>query len=115
MTQPGRQSANKLLLVTDNEAHRHARPTAPKHLGAPERELWNSVTEEFDIESTAAHMLLVGAMEAHQRARECREKISKEGLTIKGPQGPRQHPLVATERAARQQMVSCLKKLGVEL
>ncbi len=56
------------------------------------------------------------ALEAHQRARECREQIDRDGLTIEGRDGQvKVHPLVAAERDARAAWLSAIKALGLEL
>jgi len=55
-------------------------------------------------------------LEAHQRARECREAILREGMTVVGRDGQAKvHPLLAVERDARQAFLSAVRTLGLEL
>src|SRR5262249_55090215 len=65
--------------------------------------------------SRASFTLLVTGLEAHQRARECREIIEAEGLTVTGRDGqPRAHPLINAERDARRSFAAVFKKLGIK-
>jgi P27 family predicted phage terminase small subunit len=91
----------------------HSEP--PPHLGDPERAVWQHA-HEFDLSNGLAVDVLVAALEAHQRARECRETIGREGLTVIGRDGQaKPHPLLAVERDARAQFVSGIKALGLQL
>lgn len=115
MTQRGRKSLSKLSIVSAAyRPPRQAEPPPP-HLGKPEKDLWHRIHAEHDIEGPVATALLVAALEAHHRARSCREQIEKEGLVIKARGGPKHHPLLGPERAARQQMVACFRKLQVQI
>jgi hypothetical protein len=59
---------------------------------------------------------LATALEAHQRARECREAIAAEDMTLTGRDGQAKvHPLLAVERDARAQWLAGIKALGLEL
>src|SRR5262245_11217449 len=50
----------------------------------------------------ARKTVLTTALEAHQRARECREAILREGMTVTGRDGQAKvHPLLAVERDGR--------------
>lgn len=113
MTQSGRKSQNKLIAFPIR--NRTSAIPAPAHFAPEERALWKQVTSEVDISTTTAAAFLTVALEAHARARLCRLKIEKEGMTIKDRHGhPRPHPLLATERGARQQVLAALRKLGCE-
>jgi P27 family predicted phage terminase small subunit len=59
---------------------------------------------------------LASALEAHQLARECRETIAAEGLTIIGRDGQtKAHPLCSVERDARAGFQRAIKQLGIKL
>jgi hypothetical protein len=111
----GRKSPHKISLVTPSFTQPKKLDPPPSHLGTPEKRLWELVLDEFDVEGPVALALLTAALEAHERARLCREAITKEGLTVRGRDGPKPHPLLGPERAARQQLVACLRKLQVQL
>jgi P27 family predicted phage terminase small subunit len=60
--------------------------------------------------------VLTSGLEAHQRARECREIIDDEGLTIAGRDGQaKSHPLLSAEREARKQFMLTFKQLGIKV
>jgi|SRR6516162_3321500 P27 family predicted phage terminase small subunit len=88
----------------------------PKHLGDQEKQIWRDVFADFELPTKAGLHVLTSALEAHQRARECREAISDEGLTVEGRDGQlRPHPLLAAERDARAAWLSGIRILGLEL
>jgi len=117
VTQRGRKTEFKRPLWEKAIEDDKEPPAPPAHLAKEERALWRQVLEGFDIEDDpVALSLLAAALDAHARARLCRAQIDKEGLTVRGKGGvPKPHPLLGAERAARQQLVSALKKLKVEL
>jgi hypothetical protein len=111
MTQ-GRKIASKLSLVADNSDRSPSPPAVPSHLGVPERDLWKHYTTEHDFASTASISLLLVALESHMRARECRERIKKDGLIYKNEKGAlKPHPLLATERGAQALYIATMKKV----
>jgi P27 family predicted phage terminase small subunit len=92
------------------------RPPPPDHLGAPEKLIWEQVFEDYDLSTRASAAVLATALEAHQRAREAREIISRDGMTVEGRDGQAKvHPLLAVERDARQAWVAGIRALGLEL
>ncbi|MGZ5863275.1 MAG: P27 family phage terminase small subunit [Methyloceanibacter sp.] len=122
MAQRGRKSRAQLDVVGNEPAILRPKPAEnegpppPEHLGAPERELWRSVFRDFELASGAAIAVLAVGLEAHQRARECRERVAVEGMTTVGRDGqPRVHPLLAVERDARQAFLSAFRAMGLEL
>jgi P27 family predicted phage terminase small subunit len=91
------------------------RPPPPDHLGDVEKKIWLDVTSEFSGSRSSLRVLTTG-LEAHQRARECRDAIDAEGLTIVGRDGQsKAHPLLAAEREARKQFMVMFKTLGIKL
>lgn len=117
MTQRGRKSLNKLQLVVPGyRASDKEPPPPPTHLGKVEQQLWRDLLDENAIDTRAGLTVLTVALEAHERARLCAERIKRDGLLTKGRDDQdKAHPLIAHERAARQQYVVCLRKLGLEL
>jgi P27 family predicted phage terminase small subunit len=111
-SQRGRKNITKLALVSPNPTYRPTPPEVPSHLGKPERDLWKHYTEEHDFSTTASVSLLTTALEAHLRARECREQIKKDGLIYKNEKGVlKPHPLLATERGAQALYIATMKKV----
>jgi P27 family predicted phage terminase small subunit len=116
MTQRGRKLNTKLSLVSSNPTSRPTPPEIPSHLGRQEKDLWKHYTEEHDFNSTASVSLLTTALEAHQRARECAERVKKDGLIYKNEKGAlKPHPLLVCERGAQQLYIATMKKLKLEL
>ena len=119
MKQRGRKSAAALSVIgTAPVVHRpsYEPPTPPKHLDDPERQLWHDIFRDYNLASLASDAVLVTTLEAHQRARQAREQIDRDGMTIIGRDKQiKVHPLLAVERDARQQWLAGLKALGLEL
>jgi P27 family predicted phage terminase small subunit len=124
MLQRGRKSRAQLAVMGfDHDtcqphpaAAEFASPAPPGHLGEPEQQIWRDVFADFNLQTKAANHVLVSALEAHQRARECREAIAADGMTVTGRDGQTKvHPLLAVERDARQAWLSGLRALGLEL
>ena len=119
MKQRGRKSSALLTfsrprLITSAPAD-DPPPSAPAHLGAPEREIWADIIADW-TGSRASFALLTVGLEAHQRAREARETIDNEGLTVIGRDGQvRAHPLLGAERDARRNFAMVLKQLGIKI
>jgi hypothetical protein len=87
----------------------------PPHLGDPERTIW-AHAHEFELSNGLAEDVLIVALEAHQRARQAREIIDAEGLTVFDQRGqPKPHPLLATERDSRGAFLNGIRALGLKL
>ncbi|OLB72056.1 MAG: hypothetical protein AUI16_21475 [Alphaproteobacteria bacterium 13_2_20CM_2_64_7] len=87
----------------------------PDHLGEAERRIWKHVLTDYQL-STIAIDVLITALEAHQRARESRETVQRDGMVVVGRDGQqKQHPLLSVERDARQAWLAGIKALGLEL
>jgi P27 family predicted phage terminase small subunit len=121
MAQRGRKSHASLAVVPIEPAvmpteREFPPPESPEYLGEPERQIWRDVFHDFDLSTRAAIAVLITSLEAHQRARECRETIAREGLTVVGRDGQaKAHPLLAVERDARQAWLAGIRALGLEL
>lgn len=92
------------------------RPQPPADLGEPERVIWAGVFLDYRQSTRLAVDVLRSGLESHQRARECRETIARDGATVAGRDGQlRAHPLLAVERDARAAWLAAVKLLGLEL
>lgn len=99
----------------DNSVVPNIKP-APKHLAKLEQELWRLVVSENKFVGPASFSLLHVALESHQRARECRETIEKDGFTFRDRVGGiKPHPLISAERDARAAYISGLKRFNLDL
>jgi P27 family predicted phage terminase small subunit len=121
MNQRGRKSRAALTVVGLQPAALQPRPESnppepPDHLGEPERQIWAGVFRDFDLSTEASIAVLCTALEAHQRARECREAVARDGMTLEGRDGQlKVHPLVAAERDARAAWLAGIRALGLDL
>jgi len=91
-------------------------PPPPKHLAVPERRLWTAIIRENLFDSEAALSILRSTLEAHQRARTCRETVDREGAIYRDRfDQPKPHPLIAAERDARAAFVAGMRALNLDL
>jgi hypothetical protein len=92
-------------------------PPAPSGFHAVEKELWDTFVRENVFDSRAGLSLLESALRAHERARECREAIARDGLSFRDSKSGsiKSHPLLATERDARSSYVLHLRALKLEV
>ena len=90
------------------------RPRPPDHLGEPEKAIWDQLLDDYRLATDLEATVLTSALEAHQRARTCRERILVDGETVFGRDNQlRAHPLLAVERDARAAFLQGLKALGI--
>ena len=91
-------------------------PAAPRHLEKIERDLWAELVCTFDFGDAASQAILGSALEAHQRARRCRETVDRDGEAIKDRFGQtRVHPLLNAERDARAAFLAGMRVLNLDL
>jgi len=91
-------------------------PRPPKHLESTERKLWNQLVSAFDFGDAASQAILRTALEAHMRARRCREAIDRDGEAVKDRFDQiKPHPLLAAERDARAAFISSMRSLNLDL
>jgi P27 family predicted phage terminase small subunit len=90
---------------------------APSTL-SPEAKRWfKRIQQEYHIVDQPGLLLLQTAMEALDRMRECQRAIERDGSTVQDRFGQtKAHPLLATERDARAQLLSAIRQLdlGIE-
>lgn len=117
MKQRGRKSAAylaALAMYPDPDPPRPAYdpPPPPEYLGEPERQLWNDLFREYELQGIVAETLMATALCAHQRARECSEQIRRDGLVLTGKRGQiKVHPLFTAEQRALRAYYAGIKAL----
>jgi P27 family predicted phage terminase small subunit len=89
---------------------------APKHLSKIGKRKWLKFREEYQISDEGGLAILTVAMEADDRARQDRELIDRDGLTMVDKAGQlKPHPLLANERDSRAAFLAALKMLNLDL
>lgn len=83
-------------------------PKPPASLRDPGRALWRSVLDGFELDAGELHLLEL-ACQARDDAARAREDVARDGVTVAGRYGVRQHPAVLI---ARQAEASCSRLLG---
>ena len=68
---------------------------------------------EFEVADAAGLEMLCSACAALDRAEACRATIDRDGEIIRSKAGPREHPLLKHELAARSFVVRTLARLGL--
>lgn len=90
--------------------------SAPDRLSPEAAEWWASLQGEYGIDDRGGRLLLQTALEAFDRMRECQEAIRRDGPTVMDRfDQAKPHPLLATERDARAQMLAALKALNLDI
>ena len=93
-----------------------AQPKAPSHLSVEARRWWRKLIDEYGIDDPAGLLLLQTGMEAFDRMKAAQAEIANDGQTILDRfSQPKPHPLLATERDARAQLLAALKSLNLDL
>ena len=89
-------------------------PEPPAHLGEPEQQIWREVLRDYRG-TNAALAVLASGLESHMRARQCREAIAEDGMTVPGRDDQlKPHPLLAVERGAMRAFQQTFKALGIK-
>jgi hypothetical protein len=87
----------------------------PRQLGAPGRQLWDGIMQEYDIRDRGGIELLCLAAEATDRVQRLAERIAADGEIIRTASGPRAHPGLRDELAGRAFVARTLQRLGLNL
>lgn len=88
----------------------------PQTLSTEAGSWWSRIVEEYGIEDQAGLLLLQTAMEAFDRMREAQAAIAREGAAVPDRFGQlKAHPLTTVERDSRNQMLSAVKQLNLDL
>jgi hypothetical protein len=90
-------------------------PPAPAHLGDEERQIWDGIVRQWRG-TDASLALLTSGLESHMRARQCREVIAQDGMTVLGRDNEiKSHPLLGPERAAHRAFAQVLRQLNIKV
>jgi hypothetical protein len=87
----------------------------PRKLGRHGTSLWDAVTTEYHIEDRGGVELLAQACAAVDRIEALAERINVDGEVIDTPNGPKPHPALRDELAARSFVCRTLERLGLNL
>jgi hypothetical protein len=85
----------------------------PRKLGSHGLDLWRTILADYAIDDRASREMLCQACAALDRAEGLAELIEADGAIVHGRQGPRPHPGLAAELAARSFIVRTLERLGL--
>jgi phage terminase small subunit len=89
------------------------RPEPPDHLSPAMQAWWRQVMAEHDLDPHRLFLLQLAA-EAYDRAQGARETLAREGISVPGKYGPRQHPAVVVERDAKTQFARLVRDLKLD-
>jgi len=92
----------------------NAQPGPPEDLSAEAQELWNKIYESVTLD-VAATVILDELCRQHDRLRQAREIIKKEGMLIAGRYGRKTNPACGIERDASAAMMRAWRLLGLDL
>lgn len=87
----------------------------PRTLGHHGASLWNRVMTEYDIADAGGRELLALACQQLDRAEALKAQIDAEGEVIQTRNGPKDHPALRHELAARAFIAKTLHRLGLTL
>jgi phage terminase small subunit len=90
------------------------RAKPPEHLSEPAQALWKRLYRTYQFDLPASVLLLSTLTESWDRARECREALAGQGLTVVDKHGGvRVHPLIVEERNCREQVSRLARTLRI--
>jgi hypothetical protein len=87
----------------------------PANLNKTGRTLWQSIMSEYDIRDSGGMQMLLQICEAADRVAEFSAVIKRDGVVVRTKSGPRDHPLLKHEQAARSFVVRSLQRLGLDV
>lgn len=90
-------------------------PSPPRELGKHGLSLWKRVHDEYDISDAGGIELLAQACAAVDRAEALAECVSRDGVVIYAKPGPKAHPALKEELAARAFVCRTLQRLGINV
>jgi hypothetical protein len=85
----------------------------PRPLGEHGMRLWRAVVAEYEISDVAGRELLCLAAQGLDRAEALAAEVAADGMTVRGRAGPKAHPAIKEELAARSFVVRTLGRLGL--
>jgi hypothetical protein len=87
----------------------------PASLDKTGRTLWQSIMSEYDIQDSGGQQMLFQICEAADRVHEFSSLIARDGAVVRTKHGPKDHPLIKHELAARSFVVRSLQRLGLDV
>jgi P27 family predicted phage terminase small subunit len=116
MRQRGRKSAANLstpALQLVAPLHPVQLPPAPNHLSAATKRWWAAIVADYEMGEH--HLkLLESAADAWDRMVAARTALLKDGITVAGKDGPKQHPAYAIERDSRASFAKLIRELDLD-
>jgi hypothetical protein len=88
-------------------------PNPPRKLGPAGESLWNRVQSEYRIEDVGGVEILMQICLAQDRAEELAATIDADGTRVMTKAGPKAHPCLRDELAARAFICRQLQRLGI--
>jgi hypothetical protein len=85
----------------------------PRQLGSHGIALWRTVLAEYQIDDVGGREMLAQACVGLDRAEGLAAEITADGEIIRSQAGPRAHPAIKEELAARSFVVRTLARLGL--
>src|SRR5262249_32803925 len=105
----------RLTLVDDRQQTAVTLLSPPSNLGKAGRTLWRSIMSEYDIRDSGGQQMLLQICEAADRVEEFSATIRRDGLVLRTKSGPKDHPLLRHEQAARSFIIRSLGRLGLDV
>jgi hypothetical protein len=90
-------------------------PPPPASLGASGSVLWRSILAQYDIVDAGGLAILEQACAAADVAAECARTRAEHGPLLRTPNGPKNHPLLRHELAARALIGRLLARLNLDV
>jgi hypothetical protein len=87
----------------------------PATLGKTGSTLWQAIMTEYDIRDSGGREILLQACGAADRVQQFAAIIARDGPVIRTKHGPKDHPLLKHELAARAFIVRSLHRLGLDV
>ena len=87
----------------------------PATLGETGGNLWQTIMTEYDIRDSGGREMLRQTCEAADRVDEFAAIIKRDGPVVSTKYGPKDHPLIKHELAARSFVVRSLHRLGLDV
>jgi hypothetical protein len=105
----------RLTIVDPEQTTAVTLVTPPPSLNKAGRTLWQNVMSEYDIHDSGGQQMLQQICEVSDRVAEFSAVIKRDGPVVRIKHGPKDHPLLKHEQAARSFIVRSLARLGLDV
>ena len=105
----------RLTLISPEQTTAVTLLAPPVSLNNTGRNLWQSIMSEYDIRDSGGQQMLLQICEAADRVEEFSATIKRDGLVLRTKSGPKDHPLLRHEQAARSFIIRSLVRLGLDV